>query len=318
MERYEVLEKIGSGGFSDVYKVKDSHIGTVFAAKQICNSEVAQTEMKWLRMLKHHGIPKLHDMVKNEQNSMLIMEYMEGETLKEYVQKHGRTDEKQCREWMIKLTELLVYLHTQNIPVIHGDLKPENVILSANGQLALLDLGSAAYLGTSDLPLYGTKGYTAPERYEGRIVAQNDIYSVGRIMQYLLTGCEPDFLNAYSTQEIMSYFNVPLNIAEVVICATRPEVSMRYATSEHLLQALAKKEEECYQKTPRYTKFWFVLSACFWLVGVIFLMGQAYEAGWLLTVSGASLLAVGMLIRREEMNENIKILNCDYSIVLSS
>lgn len=317
MDRYEILEKLGAGGFSCVYKVKDQHIGTIFAAKEINNPTIAEAEISWLRILEHPGLPRLHDVVETESSTVIIMEYMKGETLKEHIIKNGALNEEYCRNLIIKLTELLTVLHSQNIPVIHGDLKPENIILGENGHVSLLDLGSASFADDSDSFLYGTKGYVAPERMEGRCLVQNDIYSVGKIMQYILTGCEPSYFSSYTSEAVMQYFGVAESLARIIICSTNTDPEQRYVSAAQLLDAISGDKDCSMPHSVRITKVWFVVAAVFLLLAGLFCFGDNVFAGRLFAISGCSLSCVGVLVMRAEKEECATILRCEYSLVLA-
>lgn len=312
--RYEILEEIGAGGFSKVYKVKDRNIGTIFVAKEIADDVIAETEIAWLKALAHPGVPRLHDVVRDGHTTMIVMENMEGDTLKEVVKKNGVMDTKRCRKIISELAELLSVLHSQNVPVIHGDLKPENIILLENDKIALLDLGGASYLGEMPSVLCGTKGYLAPERKKGEVHVQNDIYSVGRIMQYMLTGCEPSYLSTYKTEEIAEYFHIEENVAKVIVCATNPEPEKRFVSINHLKEALYENENMSKKERQKYTKIWFVLALLFIFSGFLFALGNALYEAQLLIVAGNAIAAVGFLVRKAEKESAVKILACEYSV----
>lgn len=317
MERYELTEKICEGGFSVVYKVKDRNIGSIFVAKEIKEREIAEKEIQWLRILKHPGLPGLHDVVHTETSTYIIMEYIGGVTLREFIKTNGAMKDKECVKWMVKLTELLLFLHAQNTPVIHGDLKPENIILRETGELALLDLGSAAYLGDLGNALYGTKGYVAPERLDGKSMVQNDIYSAGKLMQYMITGCEPAFLLSYTAEEIVKYFGITDALAKILINATNPDPEKRYASANIFLQAFLEPNGRVISAKRKNTGVWFFLAGVFLMIGFLLYMSDVSYANCLFGGAAGLLFVVGLLVRKAEKEENVIILKCEYSLLMS-
>ncbi len=313
-----MISKIGEGGFSKVFLVEDRRIGSLFVAKYMESQDMAQKEAEWLRRLVHPGLPRLHDFFITANYSCIIMEYMEGETLAQIIRRKGKLTGEECRKIAAMLCDILGILHSQNIPVIHGDLKPENVIVRDDGMVALLDLGGVAGYTTEVSSLYCTKGYAAPERMQGMCHVRNDIYSVGKIMQYAVTGCNPFYTQELKTETIMQYFGVEQALADIIIRCTNPDYRERYADAASLKNTLENFEKRNQTKSDLPVKFFSVLfgSVCMILFFYALILGYVTAAsvfGW----AGVTLIGLTCLIRREERKENIAILACEYSICLS-
>lgn len=215
--RYHIQEEIGRGGYSIVYRAVDldssqrevaikriplSALSSrqVIDATQTFNREITMlTSIKWLS----RGVPRLYEDFTDAENWYLVMEYIAGETLEEYLQKApgGYLSEEETLELGIRLTQILHQLHTTaNPPVIFRDLKPTNIMRTSDHELFLIDFGIArsfsAGKAKDTIPL-GSPGYAAPEQY-GRTQTEprSDIYSLGATLQTLLTGRDPLELRA--------------------------------------------------------------------------------------------------------------------------
>lgn len=205
--RYYVLEQIGIGGNSDVFKVRDVYHGAFYAMKRYMTSDPANKENllegmeKELNVLKHCShpvLPKIFNIIKEEENFFLIMEYVEGTNLKEYVSKNGVLKTKMLQNVMEQVCSGLYYLHSLEPPVIYRDLKPSNIILQDNGKIKLIDFGIAKRYSrdVADELALGSKGFAAPEQFgDVRGVPlfntdiRTDIYGIGTTMYYLRTKC---------------------------------------------------------------------------------------------------------------------------------
>ena len=182
--RYCVLEEIGSGGEGCLYLARDMELGCYRAVKEIPLDR--KKEAKLLRLLEHPSMPQMIDYVENGGYCYLVMEYIRGKSLGQ-LQREGHVfSAEEILEYAIVVTNVLEYLHSQKPPVYYGDLKPDNLMLSDSGKLYLVDFGSAVF-GYSKLQknCMGTKGFAAPEQYEGKMDATSDIYALGKNIRIL-------------------------------------------------------------------------------------------------------------------------------------
>ena len=208
--RYRLVRTVGQGGFGVVSEAEDLRDGKRVAIKEmqptLCHShwqdrvQAAQQEGNLLADLHHPGIPCLYEQFRLHERWYLVMEYIDGVTLEEYLQDRGGNlpiSEVLCIG--LKLCTILHYLHSQQPPIVFCDLKPSNIMLTADQRLVLVDFGIAARYLPGKVPRqrgYGTLGYAAPEMYPDEqgdcwFSPQSDLYSLGVILHQLLTGNDP-------------------------------------------------------------------------------------------------------------------------------
>jgi len=211
--RYRLYEQVGRGGFSRVYRAEDTCDNDhVVAIKQLCMNgmnpvirtiakDTFQREATILARLEHPQIPRLHKQVITPGGGKyLVLDFVAGETL-EYLLAH-RTEPFGCRDVLAigqQICSILSYLHQLQPPILFLDLKPSNVMRTADGQIYLVDFGTARPFieGLYDPFSLGTEGYCAPEQRpdpQGRAYPRpgSDIYSFGVLLHELLSGLEPD------------------------------------------------------------------------------------------------------------------------------
>lgn len=179
--RYCILEQIGSGGEGSLYLARDLELGSVWAVKELPVSE--KREAKLMRLLAHPALPRMVDYAEREDCCYLVMEYIRGKSLRRYLAEGCQFSYEQLLSFGRTIADVLNYLHHQNPPVCYGDLKADNLMLSEQGQLYLVDLGSAAvpYAGHARR-VKGTRGYAAPEQYEGILHITSDVYALGKTL----------------------------------------------------------------------------------------------------------------------------------------
>lgn len=205
IDKYEFIGKIGQGGMSNIYKVRDVRLKKYWAVKEIDLGEsdfengMKQNileksllgEMEILKNLEHPALPGIVDYFKIEKKMYIVIDYIEGENLKEKVEREGRQKEEEVLEWALQICDALEYLHHKKI--IYRDLKPSNIMLNKENRVKLIDFGTARFYKKSmdeDTIYLGTKVYAAPEQFGGmgQTDARTDIYSLGMTLSYLLCG----------------------------------------------------------------------------------------------------------------------------------
>jgi serine/threonine protein kinase len=209
MDRYYVLNEVGSGGFGSVYKAKDTRNGdTLVAIKEVnLTGLLARTrieaisaferEASLLSQLNHPNLPRLYEYFQRPEHWYLVMDFIVGETLDEYQSKAPRQRLllSDALDIGIQLCTVLHYLHSQQPPIIFRDLKPSNIIRAPKGQIYLIDFGIARYFKPGqprDTMALGSPGYAAPEQYgKAQTTPRADIYSLGAVLHQLLTTRDP-------------------------------------------------------------------------------------------------------------------------------
>lgn len=205
-QRYLVIKEVGSGGFGTVYKVQDIQQPDdgIFAIKKLNfgvnddkQGKVNKFIQEALMLLKltHPNLPHIYDFFIDKTDYYLIMDFIEGKTLSEYIDKQPAPilPTSKAVTIGIELASVLDYLHNQNPPIIFRDLNPNNIMLTSAGKLYLIDFGIAHYLKpgkTKNTENLGTYGYISPEHYS-LATHLADIYSLGAILYGLLSGQDP-------------------------------------------------------------------------------------------------------------------------------
>lgn len=167
---YEIIEEIGSGGGGVVFKAKHLRLQTDVVVKKI-KDEVrgkvkSRQEADILKNLKHPYLPRVYDFIETEDGVYTVMDYIKGENLDEAVRKHGKYSQKEVRKWAEQLGEALEYLHSQNPPIIHSDIKPANIMLTEDGNVCLIDFNISLAMGESMESAVGiSAGFSPPEQY---------------------------------------------------------------------------------------------------------------------------------------------------------
>ena len=208
-QRYRILEQVGRGGFAAVYKAEDTGLrGRLVAVKEMSQSrltpeetveaaEAFKGEALLLAGLRHPNLPRIYDHFRDGGRWYLVMDFIEGETLEEYLAVHngGRLPIAEALACGIQLCTVLDYLHTRQPLIIFRDLKPANVMRTPEGHLYLIDFGIARHFKPGqarDTIPFGSPGYAAPEQYgRGQTTPRADLYSLGVTLHQLLSGYDP-------------------------------------------------------------------------------------------------------------------------------
>lgn len=209
-ERYQIEEEIGNGGFSLVYRAVDLHekkrrvaikripLSTLTPEQIIGATETFNREVQMLSRFKgKRGIPRLYEHLTDPENWYLVMEYLPGSTLEEFLQHRpgGYLDEEETLRVGVRLAQLLQELHTDESLVVFRDVKPANIMFTPRQELFLIDFGIARTFAaekTKDTTPLGSPGYAAPEQYGRAQTDQRaDVYGLGATLQTIFTGLDP-------------------------------------------------------------------------------------------------------------------------------
>jgi len=192
--KYRVIQKLGQGSSGIVYLAQHEMLRTYRAIKQVPRKQAdAQwtNEVNILKILRHPNIPIIYDIEEDENYIYIIEEYIEGQSLRAYKLSHAIIEENKLLDFLIQLSEVLDFLHSFKQPILYLDLKPDNILITTNLQLKLVDFGTAKVFqkGNEVTRSYGTKGYAAPEQYGVyKEDKRSDIYGLGGILYFLATG----------------------------------------------------------------------------------------------------------------------------------
>ncbi len=198
--RYRLIRKLGEGGMGDVWLAEHTGLKSLFAMKTAAGEKDGilrrqlRVEAERMKTLDDRRIPYLVDMFEDEDRTALVMEYVEGITLEEYLKNNVPLDEEEALGLLKKLCGIVAYLHGCRPQILYRDIKPSNFMIDANGELRLLDFGTAL-LDTGSLrrdTACGTRGYSAPEQLAGDGGrADADVYSLAAVYSYMLSAADP-------------------------------------------------------------------------------------------------------------------------------
>src|SRR6266700_1739076 len=254
--RYQLVSRIGQGGMGAVYKAIDTRIDDRFVAiKEMSKAglpaagleeaEAAfEREARLLGKLLHPNLPRIHDHFTENDRSYLVMDFIDGETLEEYLDKRGHDPLpiERVLDWAEQLCDVLSYLHNHQPPIIFRDLKPANVMISESGHIFLIDFGIARLFkpGQShDTVALGSPGYAAPEQYgKAQSTPRSDLYSLGALIHCLLTGDDPSERPFFFRPASQANPAVPPGIDALLRRMLEMDAGRRPASAQEVLQAL--------------------------------------------------------------------------------
>ena len=259
-DRYEILESIGTGGMSDVYKAK-CHKLNRFVAVKVLKQEFGEssefvskfhTEAQAAAGLMHPNIVNVYDVGEENGINYIVMELVEGITLKRYIEKKARLSVKEAVSIAIQISMGIEAAHNNNI--IHRDIKPQNIIISKEGKVKVTDFGiaKAATSNTITSNVMGSVHYTSPEQARGGFSDEkSDIYSLGITMFEMLTGRVPfngDTTVAIAIKHIQEEMpsprnyvpEIPISVEQIVLKCTQKSPDRRYQKMPELVEDLKK------------------------------------------------------------------------------
>lgn len=256
-EKYVFYEELGSGGSGRVFKAYDRHLKSFVAIKRFrAEDGISGRELEMLKELRHSAFPVVTDYMEESGYQYLVMEYIEGRNLADYIEEEGAIEQERAVTWALELAEVLIYLHERKCPVIYQDMKPANIMIDRKGNLRLVDFGTAflRYQEGQEVCAGGTWGYAPPEQFEmegGRVVDErSDIYGLGATLFHMLTGCNPS-LPPFLMQSIRFYDRkLSVELEKIVRRATEQEKEKRYPTVRQL-----KQELENYRRADRRKEY---------------------------------------------------------------
>lgn len=239
--KYEIIKRLGQGGMSSVYKAVNLYIGTTYALKVMHNNpgslEIAKAEYQKLIPLKHDNIVRINDIDTLGSNKAVIlkMDYIEGKTLKQYLDSNVKLSIHQVMQWAKELLDALVYLQKPENKIVHADIKPGNVLINKENKAVLIDFNISRQ--NDDTSLVGiTQRYSAPDVYIIKTDPSLDTYSLGYLIFVLMVGLEEHEISVevlLKARPTMTYA-----LAEWIVKATQSVKQNRFATPDDMLEEL--------------------------------------------------------------------------------
>jgi serine/threonine protein kinase, bacterial len=249
IRNYQVLKPLGQGGMGSTYLAWADHKMLVLKEMnaEVVNNPKAQElferEAKILRTLTHPGIPQYQDFFYEAGKRYLAMDLIHGQDLERYIINRGPVTLRQAIDWVLQLCDILTYIHGQQPPLIHRDVKPANLLVSNVGQqIFLIDFGAVKESGSVGSTRIGAPDYMAPEQNQGKPVTQSDLYALGPTILFLVTGENPSKYLALTPKGYeFSVKNVPTitpKLADVIHKISADKSIDRYATAAEVAAAL--------------------------------------------------------------------------------
>jgi len=240
--QYRIDGAAGRGGFSNVYRGYDVRMERNVAIKEVMG--ISGTEAKILKALEHKALPRLYDIIKTDDKTYLVMEWIEGISLQSYIEDNGPVCEARASQIGTELLDVLKYLHGMSPAIIYQDLKPANIMLKPDGHIKLIDFGTALVETYSDetIRMAGTVGYGSPEQRGIKGVhfadTRSDIYSWGAVMYSMLSGrilSRPPYTMGKIRQECPQ---ISFGLERIIAKSTMRDNEKRYENVEMVKRAM--------------------------------------------------------------------------------
>ena len=286
--RYKILSEIGHGGMSVVYMAINEKANKTWAVKEVrkdgkldFNTVRAglMAEIETLKKLNHPNLPSIVDVIEDQDSFIIVMDYIEGRSLDVILEETGAQSEDNVVEWAIQLCDVFGYLHSRTPPIIYRDMKPANVMLKPDGNIMVIDFGTAKTYDVNygETTGIGTRGYAAPEQYGGlgRTDARTDIYCLGLSMYHMLTNVNPCV--TLVTDKSIRAVNPALSrgLDQIIIKCTQDNPDDRYQSCAELMYDLENYQnlEPIYKRKQKSKLFGFgfilALSVVFLIAGFV-------------------------------------------------
>lgn len=280
--KYKILNEIGHGGMSIVYMAINEKANKTWAVKEVRKDGVLDfeavkqgliVETDMLKRLKHPNLPSIVDVIEDEETFLIVMDYIEGNSLSKELDEYGAQPQERVIEWAKQLCDVLGYLHSREPAIIYRDMKPANIMLKPDGHLTLIDFGTAREFkekNLADTTCLGTVGYAAPEQFGGmgQTDARTDIYCLGATLYHLVTGCNPSE-PPYEIKPIREINpNLSGGLERIIQKCTQRNPDDRYQSAAELMYALEHYWEYDwqYQKQQKKALFKFLVPAALTLM----------------------------------------------------
>lgn len=275
--KYKILNKVGQGGMSVVYLAMNEKANKQWAVKEVRKDGikdfevvkqglVAETDI--LKRLSHPNLPSIIDVIDTDESFIIIMDYIQGNSLNKALDEFGAQPQENVIAWAKQLCDVLGYLHSRTPAIIYRDMKPANIMLKPDGNVTLIDFGTAREYkekNLADTTCLGTVGYAAPEQFGGmgQTDARTDIYCLGATLYHLVTGknpCEPPY-EIKPIREINP--TLSSGFERIIQKCTQRDPNDRYQSAAELMYALEHYEEidDIYRRKQQKKLNMFIASA---------------------------------------------------------
>ncbi|MBE6658123.1 MAG: tetratricopeptide repeat protein [Ruminococcaceae bacterium] len=269
-----------SGGFSNLFRAHktglDIDVVIKRVKKQYAGRMDEQSEARIMTALRHQYLPRIYDLkIADDGFTYTVMEHIDGPTLREYVKKHGALNQKLVYKWLKQLCEVVAYMHARKPAIIHSDLKPENIMITSGDDICVIDFNASLEVrdDSQDIEAIGaTPGYAAPEQYclplarfsetnplypyvkaaqgMGSITPRTDIYAIGALAYYMITGCDPKPWKDGIVPLENYHISIGYSLSTIIEKAMQPKPSDRIKSAAAMLASLGnlKKSDKRYKR----------------------------------------------------------------------
>jgi len=201
--KLQIIKQLAFGGLSAIYQAQHNNVDLVVLKEAVipqnaddqsrqAAEERIRREAQFLMRLEHEHIARVLDHFVEDGRHYLMLEYVHGQDLRQYVKQNGPQSKETVINWAVQIAGIVGYLHSQSPPIIHRDLTPDNLVLRNDGNVTLIDFGAAnEFIGQATGTLVGKQAYMSPEQLRGKAVTQSDLYSLGCTLFFLLIGRDP-------------------------------------------------------------------------------------------------------------------------------
>lgn len=240
-DRLKVVSQLSFGGLSAVYLCQYKERELVVLKESVVPqdsdeqlkakaTELFEREARLLMKIDHPSIVKVMDCFVEAGRQYLLIEYRSGQDLSQFIKQNGPQREEKVLKWAAEIVDILTYLHSQDPPIIHRDVTPDNLVLDNDGELVMIDFGAAnEFLGNATGTLVGKQSFIAPEQFRGHATAQSDLYALGCTLSFLLTAHEPVPLSVTHPRKIDG--NISEAVDKLVADLTAMNVDNRIASA---------------------------------------------------------------------------------------
>ena len=255
--KYRILKQVGKGGMSVVYLAMNERANKQWAIKEVRKDGggdnragkqnlIAETDM--LKRLHHAYLPSIVDVIDKDDSFLIVMDYVEGNSLNKALKEYGPQPQEYVIEWGKQLCDVLGYLHSREPAIIYRDMKPGNIMLKPDGNICLIDFGTAREYkegSIEDTQCLGTRGYAAPEQYggQGQTDARTDIFCLGATLFHLVTGVNPA-APPYEMKPITQIDpTLSTGLEQILLKCTQNDPDKRYQSCAELMYDLEHYDE---------------------------------------------------------------------------
>lgn len=282
LNTYKIVRKLGEGGGGIVYLAYHTRLQKQVVLKEIKNSHKIKNcrrEVDILKGLHHTYLPEVYDFIEIDGRLYTVMSYIPGKSFQQLVQEGHRFKQSQLRRWGMQLCSALDYLHNQKPPIIHSDIKPANIMLTPQGNICLIDFNISFFLDGTAIVGY-THGYSSPEQKsiafhenkEGIVVDdKTDIYSVGAVFYYLITGEKINYENNDLINRELLEKKVSQSFANIIYRAIAYKKEDRFQSANEMLKAFRQipQNDKRYQKVVKMHKISMITAGSLLVVSIV-------------------------------------------------